>query len=107
MRQKSLEFSYRLSNREIGSYGFPSKKYPSTVLELSTFELDVLMIIKNAENLQVCFNQICRKIFKQLNNQKICLFQLITGQILTSWRRIIAISNLGETLSKHTKNRES
>ena len=41
MRLKSLEFFYRLSGREIESYGFPSKKYPPTVLELSTFESDV------------------------------------------------------------------
>ena len=49
MRWKSLELLNKLSSSEIETYGFPSSKCPSTVDELSAFESDLLMMIKNIE----------------------------------------------------------
>ena len=49
MRWRSLEFFNKLSSSEMETYGFPSNKCPSTVDELSAFESDLLMMIKNIE----------------------------------------------------------
>ena len=49
MRWKSLEFFNKLSSGEIETCGFPSNECPSIVDELSGFESDLLMMIKNIE----------------------------------------------------------
>ena len=49
MRWKLLEFFNELSISEMETYGFPSSKCLSSVDELSAFESDLVMIIKNIE----------------------------------------------------------
>ena len=49
MRWKSLGFLNKLGNSEIETYSFPSSKCSSTVDELSVFEQNLLMMIKNIE----------------------------------------------------------
>ena len=49
MRQKPLKFFNKLSSSEIETYGFLPNKCPSNVDELSAFETDLLIIIRNIE----------------------------------------------------------
>ena len=49
MRWKLLEFFNELSSSEMETYGFPSNKCLSSVDELSAFESDLVVIIKNTE----------------------------------------------------------
>ena len=49
MRWKSLQFLGKLESQSTQTYGFPSRKCPPAIEQLSKFELDLMMMIKNIE----------------------------------------------------------
>ena len=108
MRQKPLKFFNKLSSSKIETYGFLPNKCPSTVDELSAFETDLLIMIRNIEFRKITdvLQSKLQEDIKQLDNQKMFLFQLIDQQIINAMRNMITIDSLGKTLRKHKKNRK-
>ena len=49
MRRKTLEYLGKLNNSTKEPYGFKSRKYPPTVKEMTNFEEDLRLMIKNLE----------------------------------------------------------
>ena len=63
MRWKALEFLGKLNSVQKETYGFPSRKCPPVVNELTNFENDVMLMIKNVE-----FRNINNSFQTKLNN---------------------------------------
>ena len=49
MRWKALQFLRKLESTDKETIGFPAKKWPPAVEELTSFENDLMLMIKNIQ----------------------------------------------------------
>ena len=72
MRWKTLQFQGKLENDNKETYGFKSRKCPNGIDELSKFEDDLMLMIKNIEfrNVSNTFQDQLRNDISEIRNTK-------------------------------------